>query len=71
MVNNYKQAIDLLKTEPTLRSAMVAQGISNTSIFSEWLEEERAYLEGLKEEPAHDTLEMEYYQRLVMFYEYT
>ncbi|KAF8339461.1 hypothetical protein F5887DRAFT_889178 [Amanita rubescens] len=70
LVNNYKQATEILRTEPTLRSAMQAQGISDTSVFTDWLEEERQYLEQLKQEPAQDTLEMEYYQRLVALYDY-
>lgn len=49
---------------------MEAQGISDTSIFSDWLDEERQYLQGLKQEPAQDSLEMEYYQRLAGLYEY-
>src|SRR6266550_179294 len=70
LVNNYKQAVEILRSEPTLLSAMQAQGISDINIFTDWLEEERQYLEGLKQEPVQDTLEMEYYRRLVVLYEY-
>jgi len=34
-------------------------------VFEEWREEERVYLEGLQKEPITETLEMEYYQKLV------
>src|SRR6266550_903259 len=70
LVNNYKQAVEILRSEPTLLTAMQAQGISDINIFTDWLEEERQYLEGLKQEPVQDTLEMEYYRRLVVLYEY-
>jgi hypothetical protein len=70
LVNNYRQALDLLKTEPTLRSTMKAQGISDVTVFADWLREEREYLEGLNQEPVQDTLDMEYYQRLTVFYEH-
>lgn len=49
---------------------MEAQGISDPSVFNIWLEEERLYLEGLKREPVQDTLEMDYYRRLMSFYDY-
>lgn len=39
--------------------------ISDPAIFEEWREEERVYLEGLSQEPLQETLEMEYYQKLV------
>lgn len=70
LVNNYKQALKILKSESLLRSTMKTQGISDVTIFDSWLQEEREYLKGLKQEPEQDTLEMEYYRRLVVFYEY-
>lgn len=70
LVNNYKQALALLKTESALHSTMKAQGISDVTVFSDWLREEREYLEGLNQEPVQDTLDIEYYQRLTVFYEY-
>ena len=64
--NNYKQALDLIKDTPKLLvRTMQDLGISNESVFEVWLEEERVYLRGLKTEPAEETLQMEYYQRLV------
>ncbi|KAF8308652.1 hypothetical protein F5887DRAFT_1068103 [Amanita rubescens] len=64
LVNNYRQALDILKTEPALCSTMKAQGIFDVIIFADWLREEREYLKGLDQEPVQDTLEMEYYQQL-------
>lgn len=39
--------------------------ITDAAIFEQWREEERAYLQGLSQEPLQETLEMEYYQKLV------
>lgn len=41
------------------------QNIANTSVFQDWLAKEKAYLEGLSREPLLETLEMEYWQKLV------
>ncbi|KAG1831132.1 hypothetical protein EV424DRAFT_1525877 [Suillus variegatus] len=40
-------------------------GVVDTSVFELWLEEEKAYLKGLTREPDEETLQMEYWQRLV------
>lgn len=37
----------------------------NESVFEEWLIEEREYLQGLRKEPEQETLQMEYWQKLV------
>ena len=37
----------------------------NAKVFEDWLEEEQAYLKGLTKEPMVETMEMEYYQKLV------
>jgi hypothetical protein len=39
--------------------------ITDAKVFDEWQDEERVYLEGLQKEPITETLEMEYYQKLV------
>lgn len=44
---------------------MAMLGIADRSVFATWLEEERVYLQGLVKEPSEETLEMEYYQKLV------
>jgi hypothetical protein len=64
--NNYKQALQIIEETPKLiAQAMEDLGISDTGVFEVWLQEEEAYLLGLKKEPAEETLPMEYYQRLV------
>jgi hypothetical protein len=44
---------------------MLDLGIENEGMFHTWLLEEQAYLKALKSEPLVETLEMEYYQKLV------
>jgi hypothetical protein len=64
--NNYKQALQIIKdTLPLIDRAMKDLGILDVGVFETWLQEEREYLQGLKKEPVEETLQMEYYQRLV------
>jgi hypothetical protein len=44
---------------------MLDMSISTVEVFESWLNEEKVYLQGLKMEPEAETLQMEYYQRLV------
>ena len=64
-MNNYKQALGILGGEAAFIKQMSDQGISNMLVFKVWLEEEKAYLEGLAREPFVETLTMEYWQKLV------
>ena len=65
LVNNYYQALDILKGGPALKKAMQDQGIEGTDTFQVWLAEERTYLKLLSKEPLQETLEMEYLQKLI------
>jgi hypothetical protein len=65
LVNNYKQAIGILNGEGAFIKQMQDQGIANTSVFQDWLAEEKSYLEGLSREPLQESLAMEYWQKLV------
>ncbi|KAF6743091.1 hypothetical protein DFP72DRAFT_1080863 [Ephemerocybe angulata] len=65
LVDNYEQALEILSEEDDLKRRMREHGISDEAVFLEWLEEERQYLAGLKDEPVDETLEMDYYQALV------
>ncbi|KAI5985372.1 hypothetical protein EDD15DRAFT_2390180 [Pisolithus albus] len=66
LLNNYKQALDLLSNgRATLERLMRELGVSDPLIFRQWLDEERVYLKSLLQEPAEETLQMEYWQRLV------
>ncbi|KAJ6563273.1 hypothetical protein DFH09DRAFT_920315 [Mycena vulgaris] len=65
LMNNYKQALEILDTEEALKFAMEAVGINGREDFIERLEQEKAYLKGLSKEPEAETQQMEYYPRLV------
>ncbi|KAJ6495473.1 hypothetical protein C8R45DRAFT_1095109 [Mycena sanguinolenta] len=67
LCTNYQQALTILKTESALRVWMWQGGVDGVERFHEWLAEERVYLEGLKKAPKtnHETLEIEYVQRVV------
>ena len=67
LVNNYYQALDILKGGPALEKTMLDQGIEGTDTFHVWLAEEHAYLKSLSKEPLQESLEMEYLQKLVNF----
>ncbi|KAJ7714166.1 hypothetical protein B0H14DRAFT_2644538 [Mycena olivaceomarginata] len=60
IINNYKQAIDILKKENTLCTWMCEEEILDYSVFHVWLEEEETFLLGLKERSKDqtETLEM-------------
>ncbi|TEB31942.1 hypothetical protein FA13DRAFT_1843167, partial [Coprinellus micaceus] len=66
LVDNYKQALGLIAQESALREQIARRGISNPKdVFHAWLKEEHDYLTGLSKEPLEETLQMEYYQRLI------
>ena len=68
MLNNYKQALGILESgPPALAQAMADLYISDNGVFETWLMEEKEYLEGLRKEPEEETLQMEYWQKLVNF----
>ncbi|KAJ7491428.1 hypothetical protein B0H11DRAFT_1912051 [Mycena galericulata] len=65
LVNNYKQAVEILDTQESLEFAMEQAGISGPHVFEERLAQEKAYLDSLSKEPQTETDQMEYYQHLV------
>ena len=66
LLNNYKQALDILDDGPhALEQAMLDLTISDEKVFKDWLEEEKGYLQGLRAELQEETLPMEYWQKLV------
>jgi hypothetical protein len=50
-------------------AALSALGASDSETVEGWLEEEREYLKGLTKEPQEETLEMEYYELLLLWRE--
>ncbi|KAJ7818940.1 hypothetical protein B0H13DRAFT_2378621 [Mycena leptocephala] len=65
LVSKYRRALKIKGTEARLREAMAAMGVESRSVFETWLEREKDYLSSLLKEPEHETLQMEYYQKLV------
>ncbi len=70
LVNNYRQALDIIKTKPILMKALKEEQIDDSSIFVTWLQKEKNYLRGLAIEPVEETQHMEYYQSLVNLRKY-
>ncbi|KAI6034650.1 hypothetical protein BKA83DRAFT_4470170 [Pisolithus microcarpus] len=66
LLNNYKQALDILSNgRATLERLMRELRVSDPVTFKVWLDEERLYLKSLLHEPPEESLQMEYWQRLV------
>ncbi|KAJ6507633.1 hypothetical protein DFH09DRAFT_942840, partial [Mycena vulgaris] len=45
-------------------------GVQTRGVFETWLEEEKAFLATLSKEPVKETVEMEFYQKLVNLRDY-
>ncbi|KAJ7226507.1 hypothetical protein B0H12DRAFT_1205258 [Mycena haematopus] len=65
LCNKYRRALDIKKTYGTLKESMRELGVESRDVFHTWLEKEKAHLRTLSKEPPEETLEMEYYQKLV------
>ncbi|KAH7870139.1 uncharacterized protein C8R40DRAFT_1163288 [Lentinula edodes] len=63
--NHYSQALEILGTAPSLRIQMREAGIKDACVIFQWMEEEAAYLQNLSREPPVETLQMEYYRKLI------
>ncbi|KAI5985463.1 hypothetical protein EDD15DRAFT_2175880 [Pisolithus albus] len=66
ILNNYRQALRVIQEgKNTLPHLMDDLGITDVSVFSAWLLEENEYLASRSREPEEETLQMEYWQKLV------
>ncbi|KAJ6571906.1 hypothetical protein B0H19DRAFT_1255832 [Mycena capillaripes] len=65
MCNRYQQALGIKATEPALQDTMQELGVKSRNEFEGWLAKEKVHLRTLSKESLHETLEMEYYQKLV------
>ncbi|KAI5982014.1 hypothetical protein EDD15DRAFT_2378548 [Pisolithus albus] len=66
ILNNYRQALRIIQEgKNTLPHLMDDLGITDVSVFSAWLLEENEYLASRSCEPEEETLQMEYWQKLV------
>ncbi|KAJ7748011.1 hypothetical protein B0H14DRAFT_3897197 [Mycena olivaceomarginata] len=70
LANKYPRALKIKQTLPLLGGTMVLMGVASRSVFETWLEKEKGYLASLLKEPAEETLQMEYYQKLVNLQDY-
>ncbi len=57
-----------MATIPALQDTMIKLNIPSSKCFPQWLAEELAYLKNQKQDPPEETLEMEYYSRLVAYH---
>jgi hypothetical protein len=63
--NKYRRALKIKAGLPALQDAMRSLDVESRDVFEMWLAKEKQYLRSLSKEPAEETLEMEYYQKLV------
>ncbi|KAJ7832527.1 hypothetical protein B0H14DRAFT_3087771 [Mycena olivaceomarginata] len=63
--NKYRRALKLKAGLPALQEAMRSLHVESCDVFDTWLAREKEYLRTLTKEPLEETLEMEYYQKLV------
>ncbi|KAJ7451074.1 hypothetical protein FB451DRAFT_1284595 [Mycena latifolia] len=65
LTSKYKRALEVKRGARTLQETMKRLGIPSAQTFVEWLAAEKAFLAELSHEPIEETLQMEYYQKLV------
>ncbi|KAJ7023105.1 hypothetical protein C8F04DRAFT_1213346 [Mycena alexandri] len=65
LIRKYKRALEVKATEPALEETMRQLNIESKDDFAGWLATEMAALKNLLWEPIVETMQMEYYQRLV------
>ncbi|KAF8209227.1 hypothetical protein K438DRAFT_1960954 [Mycena galopus ATCC 62051] len=65
LARKYCCALQIKQTLPLLHETMASMGVATRLVFKTWLEQEKKYLTGLSKEPVQETLQMEYYQKLV------
>ncbi|KAF8144404.1 hypothetical protein K438DRAFT_1992863 [Mycena galopus ATCC 62051] len=67
IANKYRRALKIKQGLPALHAAMKSLGVTARDEFTAWLGKEKQYLRMLTKEPVQETLEMEYYQKLVNY----
>jgi hypothetical protein len=65
LCSRYRRALGIKSTLQALEATMRELGVNTHLEFEQWLEKEKAHLRTLSKEPLQETLEMEYYQKLV------
>jgi hypothetical protein len=67
--NKYRRALKIKQGLPALQEAMRSLDVSTCNVFETWLKNEKEYLRSMRKEPIEETLEMEYYEKLVQYYD--
>ncbi|KAJ7873189.1 hypothetical protein B0H13DRAFT_2349171 [Mycena leptocephala] len=65
LCNKYRCALEIKATHTSLHNTMQELGVQSRDEFEAWQAKEKAHLCTLSKEPPEETLEMEYYQKLV------
>ncbi|KAJ7664832.1 hypothetical protein B0H14DRAFT_3696647 [Mycena olivaceomarginata] len=65
IANKYRRTLKIKQGLPALHDAMRALNVSTRDVFKTWLTKEKEYLQSMKKEPEEETMEMDYYQKLV------
>ena len=65
MVNNCHQALSIISDKRPVQLLMSELGVNDSSTFKDWLEEEKAYLCSLIQDPLEETLQMDYVSKLL------
>ncbi|KAJ6501407.1 hypothetical protein DFH09DRAFT_1335950 [Mycena vulgaris] len=65
LCSKYRRALGIKSTHVALRESMRELGVQSRDEFETWRAKEKAHLRTLSKEPEEETLEMEYFQKLV------
>ncbi|KAJ7166567.1 hypothetical protein C8R43DRAFT_946113 [Mycena crocata] len=65
LAGKYRRALAIKQTLPALHETMRSLGVESRDVFATWIAREKEVLRTLSKEPLEETLQMEYYQKLV------
>ncbi|KAJ7280620.1 hypothetical protein C8J57DRAFT_1500837 [Mycena rebaudengoi] len=65
LASKYRRALEIKQTSSMFQEEMCHLGVGARAEFAGWLAAEKAYLKSLSKEPEQETLQMEYYQKLI------
>jgi hypothetical protein len=65
LCSKYRRALEIKSTYSALCQSMRELGMQSRDEFETWQEKEKAHLRSRSKEPEQETMEMEYFQKLV------
>ena len=65
LCSKYRRTLEIKSTYAALRQSMQELSVQSCDEFETWRAKEKAHLRSLSKEPEQETLEMEYFQKLV------